>query len=91
MNHSIAFVGAGKMVSAIVHGLLRSKSLSPAQICCCSAKDGTSQKLAKSTSIGQFDMLEEMLSTKPSILVLGCKPQQLSELPHPLLKIHQTA
>ena len=81
MNHSIAFVGAGKMVSAIVHSLLRSESFPSSQICCCSAKDGTSEKLAKTTGIARFDTVEEMLTAKPSVLVLGCKPQQLGELP----------
>lgn len=81
MSPEIAFVGAGKMVSAIVHGLLRSNTFQPEQIACCSANDGTSEKLSSVTKIKRFCSIEEMLTESPGTLVLGCKPQQLSELP----------
>ena len=81
MSRSIAFIGAGKMVSAIVKSLLRTDSFTPEQISCCSAIDGTSERLASATGIIRFDSVEKMLSAKPSVLVLGCKPQQLGELP----------
>jgi len=80
-KNSLAFIGAGKMVSAIVHSLLRANSFLPQEISCCSAKDGTSEKLADSTGIARFDSVEEMLTSTPSVLVLGCKPQQINELP----------
>ena len=81
MNLEIAFVGAGKMVSAIVQGLLRTQTFRPSQIGCCSAKDGTSEKLSLATDIIRFDDLDAMLAENPQTLVLGCKPQQLAELP----------
>ncbi|MDG1173894.1 MAG: NAD(P)-binding domain-containing protein, partial [Opitutales bacterium] len=81
MNHTLGFIGAGKMVSAIVHSLLRTNSFSPEQISCCSANDGTSEKLSKDTGISRFDSVEEMLASSPSVLILGCKPQQINELP----------
>ena len=81
MSRSIAFIGAGKMISAIVKSLLRTDSFTPEQISCCSANDGTSERLASATGIIRFDSVEKMLSAKPSVLVLGCKPQQLGELP----------
>ena len=77
----ISFIGAGKMVSAIVHSLLGTESFPAGQISCCSAQDGTSEKLAESTGISRFDSVEEMLVSPPSVLVLGCKPQQINELP----------
>ena len=77
----VSFIGAGKMVSAIVHSLLRGESFSAREISCCSAQDGTSEKLAESTGISRFDSVEEMLTFTPSVLVLGCKPQQINELP----------
>jgi len=81
MTNRISFVGAGKMVSAIVHSLLRSDAFSAEQISCCSAKDGTSEKLSQATGISRFNSVEDMLATPTSILVLGCKPQQLGEMP----------
>ena len=81
MNHSkLAFIGAGKMVSAIVHSLVRSNVFSKEKIICCSAKDGTSERLAKETGILRADNIGEMLVLQPDVLVLGCKPQQLVEL-----------
>ncbi len=81
MTESVAFVGAGKMVSAIVKGLLRTKSFSPDLISCCSAEDGTSNRLALETGIARYDSVGDMLALSPSVLVLGCKPQQVNELP----------
>lgn len=77
----IAFVGAGKMVSAIVKSLLRAEVFQPNEVACCSANDGTSEKLSKSTGIVRFGSIEEMIAAKPDLLVLGCKPQQLAQLP----------
>jgi len=75
------------MVSAIVHSLIRSKSFSPGQISCCSAADGTSERLASATGVTRFASVEEMLAGKPSVLVLGCKPQQIDELPGSIDKL----
>lgn len=81
MSLEIAFVGAGKMVTAIVQGILKSNTFQSDEIACCSANDGTSEKLASLTNIKSFTTIEEMLAKAPATLVLGCKPQQLSELP----------
>ena len=81
MSQSLGFIGAGKMVSAIVHSLLRTNSFAPKQISCCSANDGTSEKLSNDTGISRFESVEEMLASSPSVLILGCKPQQINELP----------
>lgn len=81
MNLEIAFVGAGKMVSAIVKSILRAETFEADQIACCSANDGTSEKLSSDTGIARFESIEEMLEKRPRTLVLGCKPQQLNELP----------
>ena len=55
MTDHIRFVGARKNGSAIVHSLLRSGAFSADQISCCSAKDGTSEKLSQTTGISRFD------------------------------------
>ena len=81
MSIRVAFVGAGKMVSAIVKSLLRSEIFDPNEIACCSAQDGTSEKLSEETGILRFDKIEGMLDAGTDLLVLGCKPQQLAQLP----------
>ena len=81
MRPEISFIGAGKMVSAMVSSLIRSEIYIPDQIACCSAKDGTSETLSTATGIQRFEGVDEMLKQKPDLLILGCKPQQLSELP----------
>ena len=69
------------MVSAIVHSLLRGETYKSEQIACCSANDGTSEKLSTDTGIARLESVDQMLEKSPRTLVLGCKPQQLSELP----------
>jgi len=76
----LAFIGAGKMVTAIVSSLLRSQSFRADQIICCSANDGTSEKLAAATGIKRANSLTEILDFQPSLLILGCKPQQLDTI-----------
>ena len=80
MKLEIAFVGAGKMVSAIVNGLLNEKIFQPGEMACTSAPDGTSEKLSQATGIGQADSPEEMLASGTKRLLLGCKPQQFDQL-----------
>ena len=79
--NEVAFVGAGKMVSAIVKSLLHTSSFKASDLVCCSARDGTSERLAEETGIQRSNSLLEMLDSSPEVLVLGCKPQQLAELP----------
>ncbi len=69
------------MVSAIVKSLLHSKTFQANEIACCSANDGTSDSLSSETGIARTQNVEEMMALRPNLLVLGCKPQQLSELP----------
>ena len=71
-KEKLAFIGAGKMVTAIVSSLLRSQSFTAGQIICCSAKDGTSEKLAAATGIKRANSLAEIFDFQPSLLILGC-------------------
>lgn len=79
-NSRLAFVGAGKMVSAIVRSLLSSDFYIAQNLICCSANDGTSEKLSQQTGIRRAESIDELLSFEADILILGCKPQQLGEI-----------
>jgi pyrroline-5-carboxylate reductase len=75
----VAFLGAGKMASAIVQGILNHKSLSADRMICASAEDGTGQSLASRTGITLEQNLSHLISSSET-LVLAIKPQQLKEL-----------
>ena len=47
--NGVGFVGAGKMVSAIVKSLLHSSSFRKNELICCSANDGTSEGKIRGT------------------------------------------
>ena len=72
-NSRLAFVGAGKMVSAIVRSLLSSDFYIAQNLICCSANDGTSEKLSQQTGIRRAESIDELLSFEADILILGCK------------------
>lgn len=75
----IAFLGAGRMATAMVSGLLDHKCYSPEEIACLSAADGTGEALAKKFGIRHTDSLEDLLA-KADIIVLAFKPQQLADM-----------
>ena len=74
--YKITFVGAGRMASAMIKSLLRSDLYQAEEIACCSAKDGTAEKLVAETHIGMIDP-ESDLQFNTDTMVLACKPQQL--------------
>ncbi len=80
MKFEIAFVGAGKMVTAVVNGLLNESIFKPEQMACVSAPDGTSEKLSDATGIGRASSIEELMGPGCRRLLLGCKPQQFEAL-----------
>ncbi|HUL53908.1 MAG TPA: pyrroline-5-carboxylate reductase [Opitutaceae bacterium] len=74
-----AFVGAGRMASAMVGGLLGRKVASPADIVCIGGDDDTAQILARRTGITAHAELGSWLASADAV-VLACKPQQLAAL-----------
>jgi pyrroline-5-carboxylate reductase len=74
-----AFVGAGRMASAMVGGLLARKAATPAEIACVGGDDDTAKILAGRTGITASPDLASLLSTADTV-VLACKPQQLAGL-----------
>ena len=75
----IAFLGAGRMASAIVDGLLAKKVYAPAELACTDGGDGTAAALATRTGVAATTDLAALIAPADAI-VLACKPQQLAGL-----------
>ena len=75
----IAFLGAGRMASAIVDGLLAKKVCPPSDLACVDGGDDTARSLAARTGVGTPTDITALL-TPADTLVLACKPQQLAGL-----------
>ena len=76
---TIAFLGAGRMASAIVDGLLARKICAPNELWCTDGGDDTGRLLAARTGIGVAADLPSLLAPADT-LVVACKPQQLAGL-----------
>lgn len=76
MSKKFSFIGAGKMASAIVLGILESKFAQASEIECISGNDDTAEILAKKTNIS---VAGDANSLSGEVMVLACKPQQLAE------------
>lgn len=75
----IAFIGAGRMASAMVEGLLRQGHFTAEQIGCTCGNDPSGAELAARTGIRYFESAEALLERADTV-VLACKPQQLDDL-----------
>lgn len=75
----IAFLGAGRMASAIVDGLLAKNIAAPADLTCVDGGDGTALALAQRSGVSVAPDLNALLAGADAI-VLACKPQQLASL-----------
>ncbi len=73
-------LGAGRMASAIIGGLLQNKRYQPAQIACTCGEDPSGPDLAQRTGIIFARDIGQHIPTASTIL-LACKPQQLDSLP----------
>ncbi len=76
---NIAFIGAGRMASAMVGGLISSGAARPSDLACIGGNDDTAKHLAEATGIRLAGSLPDLLA-KAEAVVLACKPQQLSGL-----------
>jgi len=74
----IAFLGAGRMASAMVGGIL-GRGIRPTDLTCTSGPDDTARQLSARTGIIAQDDLEKLLASADAV-VLACKPQQLASL-----------
>lgn len=73
----LAFIGAGRMASALVDGLLAQNVYAPAEIGCLSASGTSASALAARTGIRAFTALEDLLADA-DIVVVAFKPQHLA-------------
>jgi pyrroline-5-carboxylate reductase len=76
-QRTLAFLGAGRMASAIVDGLLAKDTYRPNEIVCLSGSGTSATALARRTGIRQANTLEELLN-RADILVVAFKPQHLA-------------
>lgn len=82
----VVFLGAGRMASAMVGGLIGRQVYRPEEMACNCGDDDTGPTLAAKTGIGFSRDLDELLPGA-DILVLACKPQQLNTLHDSLGKL----
>ena len=76
---TLAFIGAGRMATAIVQGLLQRNLYQPADISCCSGDDDTGKILSDLTGI-HYCANPADFPAETDLIVLACKPPQLDNL-----------
>jgi len=79
MSTTIVFIGAGRMATAIVQGLLKNKFYLPEEIACTCGNDSSGPTLAKSTGIRYLKEVNSAVREAKTV-VLACKPQQFKEI-----------
>jgi pyrroline-5-carboxylate reductase len=79
MSIQIVFIGAGRMASAIVRGLLEEQHYTPEQIACTCGDDPSGETLAQQTGIQYFADISRAVR-KTETIVLACKPQQFNAI-----------
>lgn len=79
MPTRIAFIGAGRMASAIVRGLLEKEHYAPEEIACTCGDDPTGPALSEATGIQFLHDITPALYEAEAV-VLACKPQQFAAI-----------
>ncbi len=76
---TLAFIGAGRMASAMVDGILAAGRIKPSQIIACAGPDLTAEALRDRTGI-QVAPTASSAAATADFVILACKPQQLESL-----------
>ena len=79
MSVKIVFIGAGRMASAIVRGLLEKEHYAPEEIACTCGNDLSGPQLAEDTGIQYLPDITPALYETEAV-VLACKPQQFAAI-----------
>ena len=79
MPIKITFIGAGRMASAIVQGLLEKGHYVPEEIACTCGDDPTGPTLAETTGIRFMPEITSALHETEAV-ILACKPQQFTAI-----------
>lgn len=77
MKSKVAFIGAGRMASAMVDGLIASESLAPESITICSARGDSARALAARTGANAASDAPAAVADA-DIVVVAFKPQHLA-------------
>ena len=77
--NKISFIGAGRMATAIVTGILENKLYKATDITCCAGDDDTGKVLSNKTGIKFCEQASE-LPLESDLVILACKPQQLDKI-----------
>lgn len=75
--HTLAFLGSGRLASAIVRGLLARRIYAPADLACTSKSGLSAQKLAAETGIACEPDLDRLVGPA-AIVIVAFKPQSLA-------------
>lgn len=75
----VAFLGSGRMATAMVRGLLRSKACAPSDLACIGGAGTSSLLLSQETGIRLASSPADLLAGADA-LVVACKPQQFAGL-----------
>ena len=88
MSIRIVFIGAGRMASAIVNGLLTNKHYLPEEIACSCGNDSSGAQLAEKTGIQYHQAIAPAVRESETV-VLACKPQQFETIDPAVIKASQ--
>lgn len=79
-NIKLAFIGSGRMATAIIKGLIINKYCAPTQISCLSKTGISAERLSKETGINPVKEFQELIENS-DIVFLALKPKNLDDLP----------
>lgn len=84
MNARIVFIGAGRMATAIVQGLLKNNYYLPEEMTCTCGDDQSGSILSEKTGIRYSKDIAAVINEAETV-VLACKPQQFNNIDNAII------